>query len=248
MRRSMDWWEKYYIVDAHAHIRLRDPLFGVEMSPERLRRLMKKYNYARCIIMSKDNAAVERAVRGSKDLLANVWVNPKERDCCQVLRRYLQKENFVGVKLHPLFDGYLPHDPIVHPVVEVAEEFDVPIQFHCGHPPFSLPWSFEPLAREFPQVKMVLLHMGHGHVVYINGAIEVAERNPNIYLETSGMPMHTKIKEAVERVGRDRVLYGDDIPCGHPSWELEKTRAAGLVEEDLRRVLGENARRLYSLE
>jgi predicted TIM-barrel fold metal-dependent hydrolase len=62
------------------------------------------------------------------------------------------------------------------------------------------------------------------------------------------MPMHTKIKEAVERVGRDRVMYGDDAPCGHPSWELEKIRASGLSGEDLVRVLGENAKRLYGLD
>jgi predicted TIM-barrel fold metal-dependent hydrolase len=84
--------------------------------------------------------------------------------------------------------------------------------------------------------------------VYINGSIEVAERNKNSYLETSGMPMHTKIKEATERVGRDRVLYGDDLPCGHPSWELEKTRVSGLDKENLRRVLGMNAKRLYCLD
>lgn len=28
--------------------------------------------------------------------------------------------------------------------------------------------------------------MGHSNAVYINGSIEVALRNPNVYLETSG--------------------------------------------------------------
>lgn len=84
--------------------------------------------------------------------------------------------------------------------------------------------------------------------MYINGTLEVAERNPNIYLETSGMPMHSKVKEAMERVGKNRVLFGDDIPCGHPSWELEKVKAAGLENEDFKRLLGENARALYGLE
>jgi len=45
-------------------------------------------------------------------------------------------------------------------------------------------------------VPIVLSHMGHGHIVYINGAIEVAKRNDYVFLETSGMPMHSKIKEA----------------------------------------------------
>jgi hypothetical protein len=90
--------------------------------------------------------------------------------------------------------------------------------------------------------------MGHGHIVYINGSIEVAARNKNIYLETSGMPMHTKIKEAMERVGKDRVMYGDDAPYGHPAWELEKAKASGLNRNDLRRLLGGNAKKLYYLE
>jgi predicted TIM-barrel fold metal-dependent hydrolase len=244
----MSWWDDYYIVDAHAHIGESSPLFGVSMSPEDLKRIMKKYNVARCIIMSRDNDAVGKAVEASRDLLANVWVNPREEGYEKRLRTYLKRENFIGIKLHPLFDAFLPYEPLVYPAAEVAEEFDVPIQFHCGHPPFSLPWTFEPLAKRFPKVKMVLVHMGHGHIVYINGAIEVAERNPNIYLETSGMPMHSKIKEAAVKVGGDRILYGDDMPYGHPSWELEKVRAAGLDEKEFRGLLGENARKLYGLE
>ena len=244
----MDWWNDYYIIDAHAHIHPRDDLFGVAISVEDLRKLMKRYNYSKCIIMSTDNAIVAKAVSGSKDLLAHVWVNPKDKRCEEILRTYLKKNNFIGIKLHPLFDGYLPYQPIVKSVVEIAEEFAIPIQFHCGHPPFSLPWTFEPLAKEFSNVKMVLVHMGHGHIVYINGAIEVAQRNPNIYLETSGMPMHTKIKEAITRLGTDRVMYGDDLPCGHPSWELEKVRVAELNEIDMQNFLGGNAKKLYKLE
>jgi hypothetical protein len=244
----MSWYEDYYIIDAHSHIRPPDKLFKVEMSPENLEKLMEIYSYDVCIIMSRDNEAVEKAIKGSNKLYGNVWINPKEKDSIDVLREYLPKENFVGVKLHPLMDGYLPSDPILNPVMEVAEDLDVPVQIHCGHPPFSLPWSFEPLARNYRKVPTVLLHMGHGHVVYINGAIEVAERNSNLYLETSGMPMHTKIKEAVKRVGCERILYGDDIPSGHPSWELEKVRAAGLKEDDFRKLLGENAKNLYKID
>ena len=84
----MSWWKNYYIVDAHAHIETQNPLFGVTMSPADLRKLMLKYNYGRCIIMNKDNAAVARAIRGSKDLLAHVWVNPKEKGCERILRTY----------------------------------------------------------------------------------------------------------------------------------------------------------------
>jgi hypothetical protein len=244
----LNWWDRYEIINAHAHISRLTSDFGVSLNAQELRKLMRKYNYSKCIIMNQNNAMIAKIVSGSNNLFANVWVNPKDQSSKNILRTFLKKENFIGIKLHPLFDGYTPDSPIVYPIAEIAEEFGVPIQLHCGHPPFSLPWSFEPLARKFPNVKLVLVHMGHGHIVYINAAISIAERNKNIYLETSGMPMHTKIKEAINRVGKDKVMYGDDLPCGHPSWELEKARAADLTDIDMENFLGGNAKKLYNLD
>jgi uncharacterized protein len=116
---------------------------------------------------------------------------------------------------------------------------------HCGHPIFTLPWSIEELAAAFPDVRVVLGHMGHGNVVYINASIDVAARNENVFLETSGMPMHTKIKEAVDRVGPDRVLYGSDAPFHHPAVEILRVQVSGLDEELLHRVFSKNARTLF---
>jgi predicted TIM-barrel fold metal-dependent hydrolase len=87
--------------------------------------------------------------------------------------------------------------------------------------------------------------MGHGNVVYINASIDIAARNANVYLETSGMPMHTKIKEAVERVGVERVLYGSDVPFHHPAVEMLRVRVSGLAPAELERVLCTNARTLF---
>lgn len=242
------WWSDFEIVDAHAHLRNPTPEFNVSLTADGLRKLMREYNYSKAIIMARDNTMIAKAVKNSRDLCANVWVNPKDEHSKREVTSFLKRKNFIGVKLHPLFDGYTPDSLIVNPIAKIAEKMGVPLQIHCGHSPFSLPWSFEPLARRFPDLKIVLVHMGHGHIVYINGAIEVAARNRNIYLETSGMPMHTKIKEAIERVGRDRVMYGDDAPFGHPSWELEKARASGLGNSDLQRLLSTNVKRLYSLD
>ena len=100
----------------------------------------------------------------------------------------------------------------------------MPTLIHCGHPIFTLPWSIEELIVEFPELKVVLGHMGHGNIVYINAAIDVAARHPNVWLETSGMPMHTKIRTAVERVGEDKVMYGSDAPFHDPGVEIRKVR------------------------
>ena len=87
--------------------------------------------------------------------------------------------------------------------------------------------------------------MGHGNVVYINASIDIAVRRPNVYLETSGMPMHTKIREAHERVGETRVLFGTDVPFHHPVVEIAKVRVSGLDDVGMERVLNKNGRLLF---
>jgi len=175
------------------------------------------------------------------------WVDPKRAEAAEEVKKAVHEWNFKGVKMHPLLDSFLPDDELIDPVMEIARKLQLPILFHSGHPPWSLPWHFGNLADRFPDVKIILGHMGHGHIVYINGSIEMALKHENIYLETSGMPMHTKVKQAVQRVGVERVLYGSDMPFGHPAFELAKIRVAGLTEEELNKILDSNARRLFRL-
>jgi predicted TIM-barrel fold metal-dependent hydrolase len=62
------------------------------------------------------------------------------------------------------------------------------------------------------------------------------------------MPMHSKVKEAVETVGIDRVMFGSDAPFGHPSFEIRKIEVSGLGSDLVEKVLGENARRLFNID
>ena len=57
--------------------------------------------------------------------------------------------------------------------------------------------------------------------------------------------MHSKIREAVERIGPDRVLCGSDTPFHHPAVGLAKVRVCGLSSDLTDRVLGENGRKLF---
>ena len=124
-------------------------------------------------------------------------------------------------------------------------ERDLPVLIHCGHPIFTLPWSIEELIVNFPEAKVILGHMGHGNIVYINASIDVAARNPNVYLETSGMPMHTKIAEAMERAGEHKVMFGSDAPFHEVGVEIRKVQVSGLDPEGVERVLHRNARKLF---
>jgi len=221
------------------------PLFNVSLDRDGLAALMAENGIDGCVLFGPDNELVRAIAEELPGVWALAWVNPRESGAAAEARRLLAHPRFVGVKLHPLLDSYHPNDPIVHPVMRAAIEADAPVLFHTGHPIFTLPWSIEEVAVEFPEAKVVFGHMGHGNVVYVNAAIDIAARRPNVYLETSGMPMHTKILEAVERVGAERVLYGSDAPFHHPAVEMLKVRLSGLAPELAERVLGANGRDLF---
>ena len=223
------------------------PMFNVSLDGTGLVALMREHGIATGLVFHPDNELVRTTLVRQPGVYGLVWANPRMPGAVDETRRLLDEpgSRFRGVKLHPLLDGYHPDDPIVHPIVELLIERGLPALIHCGHPIFTLPWSIEELIRRYPAARIVLGHMGHGNIVYINAAIDVAARNPNVFLETSGMPMHSKIREAVERVGPDRVLYGSDAPFHHPSVELTKVRVSGLSSELVDRVLGDNGRELF---
>lgn len=236
------------MIDSHTHLG-NFPLFNVSMNSDQMIELMDEFGIELSIVFSLPNSLTLEAGKKHPGRFAGlVWVDPKRGvEAAEDAEKAIREWGFKGVKMHPLIDSFLPDDELINPVMGVARKLQVPVLFHCGHPPWSLPWHFGNLADRFPDVKIILGHMGHGHIVYINGSIEMALKHENLYLETSGMPMHSKVKEAVEKVGAERVLYGSDMPFGHPGFELPKIRVAGLSERELSQVLDSNARTLFKL-
>jgi predicted TIM-barrel fold metal-dependent hydrolase len=233
------------VIDAHAHVGSFGSWAQVSITGESLIAEMDQFDVEKAIIFSPDNLLTRDTVmKYPKRLVGYVWPNPHDQNALSQVKQALNEWGFRGVKLHPLFNAFLPNDEIVYPIMEEAKKARVPVAIHSGHPPFSLPWSIGELAEVYPDVCIVMLHMGHGHGVYIQAAINTAKRYDNIILETSGMPMHTKIREAVRTVGERRVAYGSDIPFHHTSVELQRVKMAGLTEDELRLVIHDNAQAL----
>ena len=235
------------IFDSHMHIG-DYPLFNTSLDRDGLASSLQENGIDRCMVFAPDNAEVKRVVDTIPGAKGLVWANPRVPGNIEESIELLDDPTFLGVKLHPLLDAYLPNDPALHPLMEVVAERRLPVLVHCGHEIFTLPWSIEELAVAFPDANVIFGHMGLGNIVYVNACIDIACRRENVYLETSGMPQHRKIAEAVERVGPTRVLYGSDAPFHHPAVEIHKIRVSGLPEELLERVLYTNARDLFRTE
>lgn len=235
-------------IDSHAHLG-NFPMFSVSLNADEMASIMNQYDIRKSVVSALPNELTLNAVRQYPDKLVGlVWINPYDGDeAVENVDKAMNRWGFKGIKMHPLLDAYLPDQEIVHPIMDQARKYQIPVLFHCGHPPWSLPWHFGNLADVYPDVFIILGHMGHGHIVYINAAIEVAEKHENVLLETSAMPMHSKIKEAVAKVGEDKVMYGSDMPFGHPAYEIKKVEVAGLTKKQLNLVLEDNARKIFRL-
>ena len=149
---------------------------------------------------------------------------------------------FKGLKLHPVTTIAHPAGEDTLRLIRAAAAHGAPTLFHCGDEPLTTPLAVERAAERCPEATIILGHMG-GYF-HVDEAIEVAERRPNLILETSAMPYPAKIAEAVARVGAERVLYASDGPACSPRIEVEKVRLADLDAGVERLVLGENAARL----
>jgi len=118
----------------------------------------------------------------------------------------------------------------------------------------SDPLLLEDVAIRFPKLKIVIAHMGWpsiDHALYMLSAYE------NVYLDTAvvdwivGNEMFNRmLKEAVDTVGSDRILFGSDQMVWPqmitPAVESIRN-ATFLTDQDKLNILGENARRLLRI-
>ena len=219
-------------------------------APEQLIAFMDEYEIEQTVLCAKDHTGnegvAEAAARYPGRFIPLVYLNPLEgADICrEKVETYVDGKGFRGIKMNPLRHAFVADDTAVDPVMEMARSRHLPVFIHSGHPPYSLPWSIALLAERFPEVKTVMIHMGHGHGVYIDAALKMAKRFPNIYLEMSGMPMGVKIRQAYEEVGHDRIMFGTDYPFHHPSVEIQKVLTCGLDEAAMQDVFYNNAKKL----
>jgi predicted TIM-barrel fold metal-dependent hydrolase len=155
--------------------------------------------------------------------------------------------DFEFIKLHTLAWGVDPTSEIAYDVYDACDEHDVPVMVHTGPHgmPFSVPGMFVPAAEDYPDLPIVMAHMG-GAYTLTQEAIILAERYDNFYLDTT-LALNMYIRRAMETVGADRLLMAAEHSSNIPV-ALEKINCIGANEEQKAKILGGNAIDLYELD
>ncbi|HMR67644.1 MAG TPA: amidohydrolase family protein [Anaerolineae bacterium] len=193
---------------------------------------------------------------------ARLWSDPVKA----AIKRMVREQGFKMLYIHPSLHKYwLPiqtpsegegSKQMLYPIFEIARELDLPILIHTGEQPYAVPATVDFVAGAFPEVKMIIAHLGTQGEMFTVESLLVAGRHENVYVETSFAMPHMLI-EAVHTIGPERVLFGSNCPPLEPTQQLMNVEEAltfeppigmSLSAEDTRQILGGNLARLLGLE
>jgi predicted TIM-barrel fold metal-dependent hydrolase len=241
------------ILDAHNHIGY-SVAYG-ELSAEDLIKQMDAAKIDMAVVFSinvagkVDNDYVAKSVKKYPNrLIGFALVDPQwGDDAVNELKRCVTKLGMKGLKLHPDITGYaIDNHALTDPIFEICTKYKLPIVSHAGGDnPRTMPLQFEEMAKTFPDVKIMMAHMGVWQS--FEPARRVAKRNDNLFLDTAGNPFVLSIKDAVEQVGADKVVMGTDTPSGDFQVSLKIIERAVAKAQDRELVMGGTLKRILGI-
>jgi len=183
------------------------------------------------------------------------WLHPfaavhQDDDIEPLLKQALDEWDFPGVKVHTFVQKVAANDPRLWPVYRMVAERSKGIILHLSAMPVASPYigvaSLRDVLREFPNLKVMIAHMGLPNDYDL--ALELATEYPNVYLDTAYIlgnprfPLEERWLTAFSTYP-DKFVFGSDFPImDYPPEDgmtvIETSRLSGRVRD---RLLWKNA-------
>ncbi|WP_029246891.1 amidohydrolase family protein [Schlesneria paludicola] len=195
------------------------------------------------------NEEAAATIDNTEGMLQYVVVDPLTPATYDQAAEMLQKPKCVGIKIHPEEHGY----PIVEhgrKIFEFAARHRAVVLTHSSEQN-SQADDFVPFINDYPEVKLILAHIGHGWDGDVSHQIRAIQRcrHENVFADTSSARSITPglIEWAVKEVGPERILFGTDTPLYHAPMQRSRIDYADLSDSDKRLILRDNAIRVFNL-
>jgi uncharacterized protein len=175
------------------------------------------------------------------------------------LRDMVERHGAGGVKIHPVVQGFMPEDPRMHPIYEACVELGIPVLSHSGSArggaTYGEPSAFAAVLRRFPDLTLVLAHLGGGAW---RQTAALAEAFPQVAFDlceiiawtgAPNAPTSRELAKLILDIGPERVMLGTDFPW----YDLADTASRVmdlplLSREQKTAILGANAARILRLK
>ena len=209
-----------------------------------------------------EGEAVTTVVFGGKGRLSGLWVDDKYVAQCvadhattrigflsldptqdgwqEELEHGHQHLGLKGIKLMPMYAGFFPQDASLDPLWKYASRHNLPVLLHTGtnfvsQAPLecTLPRNLDPVASRFPDVKIILAHIGHP---YGGDCIVTVRKHVNVYTDISAIhyrpyQFYNTLTLVQEYGIWDKLLFGTDYPFTTVSATLNALRSLNRFTE-----------------
>ena len=168
--------------------------------------------------------------------------------------KFLKSAGFLGVKIHPDYQGeFITHKGYIK-ILECAKDLDLIVVTHagvdCGFPNEAVkcpPHLAQEVIKRVNHPKLVLAHLGGCEMLDEVFRHLVGE---NVYLDTAYVLRKTNendLKELILRHGEDKILFATDSPWSDIKADVDALRNLGLDKETEEKILYKNAKALLSI-
>ncbi|MBI2166056.1 MAG: amidohydrolase family protein [Chloroflexi bacterium] len=125
-------------------------------------------------------------------LLCTAGPEPRRFNSLELYKRAIEEHKLRGIKLVPA-SGYYAWDPILCPIYEYSLDNNQPVWFctevsrgSYRYTRFQEPVHISDMMHDFPDLTVVLAHMGACYVYWFEQCLNAAASNPNVYLQDGG--------------------------------------------------------------
>ncbi len=193
-------------------------------------------------------------------------VDPHQENALEEVDRSAKELGLRGIKMSPVYQNYHPHSEIARKVHRRAEELGLPILTHAAFHSIAdtnMDWAdpilYDEVAREFPDLKIILAHMG---LPWHDAAMVVVRKHPNVFADISPAFHRHWLYRAMltfqEFDVMDKLLFASDFPFSTPEKvidvlrhindPLEGTNLPRIEEEAIEALIQRDALALLGLE
>jgi predicted TIM-barrel fold metal-dependent hydrolase len=212
-----------------------------------------------------DRYVADYVAQDPEHLIGFLSVDPTQPGWEREMQTGSQELGLKGIKLLPMYAGFRPDDERLDPLWHFATEMQLPVLLHTGttfiaQAPLecTLPRHLDVVATRFPEVKIIMAHLGHP---YEGECIVTIRKHPNVYADISALhyrpwQFYNSLMLVQEYGVWDKLLFGTDYPFttvdatiaglaslnrmleGTALPRLDETKIQAMIERDSLRILG----------
>ena len=226
---TRDQWGKLFLEAFYAG-RTDYSEIDMEVTPDRHWREME--TASRAIVFGINSIALEMNTPNNDiaayarthpdEIIGFMSVDPNAPDALDEIDRCAEDLGLRGIKMSPVYQHYDPNGDKARRVHRRAEELGLPILTHAAYHVISntpMEWAnpllYDPVAREFPRLKIILAHIG---LPWYTDAMVMIRKHPNVFADISGgVPLrpwlgYQALSMCHENGVIHKLLFGSDFP------------------------------------